>query len=197
VAAPVVSGILIIVIVFLPLLTLEGLEGKLFSPVALTIVFALSASLLLSLTVVPVLASFLLQARRRPRALAGAQAAGRLRPAARCPGPRHADGGIGGVSLVAAAGRLPLLGKTFMPTMDEGDIIMQLEKLPSISLNQTIATDLARAAGADEGGARGEGHRRPLRFRRARPRPDGAQPDRHLSGAQAARGMAPSPTRTG
>jgi cobalt-zinc-cadmium resistance protein CzcA len=60
VAVPVSSGILIIIIVFLPLLTLQGLEGKLFVPVALTIVFALASSLLLSLTVIPVLASFLL-----------------------------------------------------------------------------------------------------------------------------------------
>ncbi|MGD8380028.1 MAG: efflux RND transporter permease subunit, partial [Gammaproteobacteria bacterium] len=57
VAAPVTSGILIIVIVFLPLLTLQGLEGKLFGPVAITIVFALSGSLVLSLSVIPVLAS--------------------------------------------------------------------------------------------------------------------------------------------
>jgi cobalt-zinc-cadmium resistance protein CzcA len=57
----VASGIVIIIIVFLPLLTLEGLEGKMFGPVALTIVFALSASLMLSLTVVPVLASFLIK----------------------------------------------------------------------------------------------------------------------------------------
>jgi cobalt-zinc-cadmium resistance protein CzcA len=61
VAAPVTSGIVIIVIVFLPLLTLQGLEGKMFGPVALTIIFALSASLLLSLTVVPVLASYLIK----------------------------------------------------------------------------------------------------------------------------------------
>ncbi|MCG6863619.1 MAG: efflux RND transporter permease subunit, partial [Chromatiaceae bacterium] len=60
VSVPVVSGILIIIIVFLPLLTLQGLEGKLFIPVALTIVFALAASLVLSLTVIPVLASFLI-----------------------------------------------------------------------------------------------------------------------------------------
>ncbi|HND28238.1 MAG TPA: efflux RND transporter permease subunit, partial [Pseudomonadales bacterium] len=60
VVVPVTSGILIIVTVFLPLLTLQGLEGKLFTPVALTIVFALLASLLLSLTVIPVLASYLL-----------------------------------------------------------------------------------------------------------------------------------------
>jgi len=62
VAAPMVSGILIIIIVFLPLLSLQGLEGKLFMPVAATIVFALTSSLLLSLTVIPVLASVLLGA---------------------------------------------------------------------------------------------------------------------------------------
>ena len=60
VSVPMTSGIGIIIIVFLPLLTLQGLEGKLFVPVALTIVFALSSSLLLSLTVIPVLASYLL-----------------------------------------------------------------------------------------------------------------------------------------
>jgi cobalt-zinc-cadmium resistance protein CzcA len=61
VAAPVTSGIIIIILVFLPLLTLQGLEGKMFGPVALTIVFALATSLVLSLTVVPVLASYLIQ----------------------------------------------------------------------------------------------------------------------------------------
>lgn len=61
VAAPVTADIAIIIIVFLPLLTLQGLEGKLFVPVALTIVFALTSSLLLSLTVIPVLASLILK----------------------------------------------------------------------------------------------------------------------------------------
>jgi len=61
VSVPVTAGILIIITVFLPLLTLQGLEGKLFSPVALTIMFALAGSLLLSLTVIPVLSSFLLK----------------------------------------------------------------------------------------------------------------------------------------
>ena len=61
VITPVAAGVAIIVIVFLPLLTLQGLEGKLFTPVALTIVFALAASLLISLSAVPMLASFLLK----------------------------------------------------------------------------------------------------------------------------------------
>ena len=60
VSTPVISGIVIIIIVFLPLLTLQGLEGKFFAPVALTIVFALAASLFLSLTVIPVFAAMLL-----------------------------------------------------------------------------------------------------------------------------------------
>ncbi|MBS0354611.1 MAG: efflux RND transporter permease subunit [Proteobacteria bacterium] len=143
VAAPVASGILIIVIVFLPLLTLEGLEGKLFSPVAMTIVFALSASLLLSLTVVPVLASYLLKRgeAHEPWLIRKLQAAyAPLLQFALARGKLVAA--IAGVSLLVAAGAFVTLGKTFMPTMDEGDIIMQLEKLPSISLAQTIATDL-------------------------------------------------------
>lgn len=60
VSTPVISGILIIMTVFLPLLTLEGLEGKLFVPVALTIIFALGSSLILSLTIIPTLASLIL-----------------------------------------------------------------------------------------------------------------------------------------
>ena len=62
IAVPVAAGILIICLVFLPLLSLQGLEGKLFAPVALTIVFALSGSLILSLTLIPVLSSYLLGA---------------------------------------------------------------------------------------------------------------------------------------
>ncbi len=142
VSVPVTSGIVIIILVFLPLLSLQGLEGKLFSPVALTIVFALAGSLLLSLTVIPVLASFLITSGghaepwlpRKLNALYGpllnrALASERLVliPAA--------------VLLVAALVSFPFIGKTFMPTMDEGDIIVQLEKLPSINLDTSIELD--------------------------------------------------------
>ncbi|MDB5866345.1 MAG: efflux transporter permease subunit [Betaproteobacteria bacterium] len=144
VAVPVTAGIAIIVIVFLPLLSLEGLEGKLFGPVALTIVFALSASLLLSLTVIPVLAALLLGQGHHAtpwlmrkldalyaRLLAWALARSRV------------------VYLVSVAGLLiaatlfPFIGKSFMPTFDEGDIIVQLEKLPSINLERSLALDMA------------------------------------------------------
>jgi len=143
VAAPVTSGILIIMIVFLPLLTLQGLEGKLFIPVALTIVFALGGSLLMSLTVIPVLASFLLGkvshedpwlVRKLHRiyepALGWALAHGRTVV-------------IGALVLLAVTAAVyTQIGKTFMPTMDEGDMIVQLEKLPSITLEQSTALDL-------------------------------------------------------
>ena len=142
VAAPVASGIVIIIIVFLPLLTLQGLEGKMFGPVALTIVFALATSLLLSLTVVPVLASYMIRrgAHHEPwlvRKLAALY--DRVLASALAHSRTYLLGAT--VALAAAAGAFLLLGKSFMPTMDEGDLIMQLEKLPSIGLDQTIAID--------------------------------------------------------
>ncbi len=145
VTVPVVSGMVIIVIVFLPLLTLQGLEGKLFIPVALTIVFALSGSLLLSLTVIPVLTSYLLTPS------AGHHEPWLPRQAMRLYEPVLAwslanartvmSGAIGLLAATVAA--FLLLGKTFMPTMDEGDILLQLAKLPSIALEQSARTDMA------------------------------------------------------
>jgi cobalt-zinc-cadmium resistance protein CzcA len=143
VASPVTSGIAIIAIVFLPLLTLEGLEGKLFTPVALTIVFALAASLLLALTVIPVLASMLLKqgAHEDPWLLRKAQ--GLYTPMLdRALAKPKIVYLTAGVLMLAAVGVYPLIGKTFMPTMDEGDVLVQLEKLPSISLEEAVAQDL-------------------------------------------------------
>ncbi len=143
VASPVTSGIAIIAIVFLPLLTLEGLEGKLFAPVALTIVFALAASLLLALTVIPVLASMLLKqgAHTDPWLLRRAQ--GLYTPLlGRALARPKLVYATAGVLMLAAIGVYPLIGKTFMPVMDEGDILVQLEKLPSISLEESVAQDL-------------------------------------------------------
>ena len=143
VTLPVVSGIVIIILVFLPLLTLQGLEGKLFIPVALSIVFALAASLVLSLTVIPVLASYLL-------GKVGHEDPWLVRLAIRLYTPllewslAHGRSVVVGalVALAATAGVYTLIGKTFMPGMDEGDLIMQLEKLPSISLEQSAIIDM-------------------------------------------------------
>jgi cobalt-zinc-cadmium resistance protein CzcA len=143
VAVPVTSGIGIIIVVFLPLLSLQGLEGKLFSPVALTITFALGGSLFLSLTVIPVLASFLLgkvshEEPWLPHKLR--QIYGPL--LGWCLG--HARWVIGGALALLAMTAIvyPFIGKSFMPTMDEGDIIVQLEKLPSITLAESVQVDL-------------------------------------------------------
>ena len=143
VAVPVASGIAIIAIVFLPLLTLEGLEGKLFAPVALTIVFALAASLLLALTVIPVLASLLLKraAHEHPWLLRRARAVYEPMLDRALARPRLVYL-TAATLMLAAIGVYPLIGKTFMPVMDEGDILVQLEKLPSISLEASVAQDL-------------------------------------------------------
>ena len=143
VAVPVAAGILIIITVFLPLLTLQGLEGKFFVPVAMTIVFALISSLLLSLTVIPVLSSFLLKKVSHedpwlPRKLLkayGPTLAWALRR-------QTVVFIVAGAMLVGAAVVYTFVGKTFMPEMDEGDIIVGIEKLPSVSLEQTAALDL-------------------------------------------------------
>jgi cobalt-zinc-cadmium resistance protein CzcA len=144
VAAPVTAGIAIIVIVFLPLLSLQGLEGKLFTPVALTIIFALVSSLILSLTVIPVLSSFFLKqvAHESPWLV------------------RHLDKIYSTlldwslrnqravltsavITLLLAVIAFPFIGKSFMPTLDEGDVLMQLEKLPSINLKKSNEIDMA------------------------------------------------------
>jgi cobalt-zinc-cadmium resistance protein CzcA len=144
VSVPVTSGIFIIVTVFLPLLTLQGLEGKLFGPVALTIVFALTGSLVLSLTVIPVLASFLLKKVSHDEPWLVRKALRVYEPVLRWALDRTlVVAGVAVVALVATAFAYLQIGKTFMPTMDEGDIIMQLEKLPSINLEKSAELDLA------------------------------------------------------
>ncbi|MEI6333296.1 MAG: CusA/CzcA family heavy metal efflux RND transporter [Methylococcaceae bacterium] len=142
VAGPVTSGILIIIIVFLPLLTLQGLEGKLFTPVALTIVFALSGSLVLSLTVIPVIASYLLKEVSHEEPWLPRQLQRLYQPALLwCLGNSKKVFIGAGALLAVTVVVFTQIGSTFMPTMDEGDIILQLEKLPSITLEQSVGLD--------------------------------------------------------
>ena len=142
VAVPIASGIVIICLVFLPLLSLQGLEGKLFAPVALTIIFALSSSLLLSLTLIPVIASLVLKPGQHGEAWLMRKlmplystALGKVLKA-----PRRLFIGVGCAFAVAAMTYM-MVGKTFMPTMDEGSIIVQLAKLPSITLEHSAQVD--------------------------------------------------------
>ena len=142
---PVASGIVIIILVFLPLLALEGLEGKLFAPVAVTIVLALAASLLLALTLIPMLSDLALRAhgkRDEPwlmrklnpfyaRMLAGARDHQRL------------VAGFAVIALVLAGFAYTRVGKIFLPTLDEGGVLVQLTKHPSVSLQHSVDGDLA------------------------------------------------------
>jgi len=143
VATPVASGIVIICLVFLPLLSLQGLEGKLFGPVALTIVFALSGSLVFSLTLIPVLSSLVLKegVHREPLLMRILTAAYKplLAACLKRPLPVYllTAGGLAGMVVAYGA-----IGKSFMPTMDEGSVIMQVTKLPSINLDASVAGDL-------------------------------------------------------
>jgi len=142
VGTPVLSGALIIIIVFLPLFTLSGLEGKMFAPLALTICFALAGSLLLSLTVIPVLASFLMRggAHGDDRVLAAIKRV--YLPAMRW-ALAHRKTAVGGalVALLATASLFPLIGSEFMPVMDEGSTVVIIEKRPDITLEASLAAD--------------------------------------------------------
>ncbi|GAC27390.1 efflux RND transporter permease subunit [Brumicola pallidula] len=143
VAVPVVSGTIIVIIVFSPLLTLSGLEGKLFKPVAITIVFAMLSSLVLSLTVIPALASILLKADTisEPRFVICLQEKYQTALTATIKKPIPVIV-VTFIILLGSVLLYSLLGKTFMPVLDEGDIIVQLEKSPNISLQASSDLDI-------------------------------------------------------
>ncbi len=142
VAGPVVSGVLIIILVFLPLFSLTGLEGKMFLPLALTICFALAASLLLSLTVIPVLASVLMRGKGEEHGRVQRFLVAVYRPAVGWALRRRLIPVAAGVAGLAVAGLLfTRIGGEFMPVLDEGSTITIIEKLPSVSLDRSLELD--------------------------------------------------------
>jgi cobalt-zinc-cadmium resistance protein CzcA len=146
---PVVFGVVIIATVHLPLLALEGVEGKMFRPMALTVVFALTGSLLLSLTATPVLASLLLRPGTSERDTWPVRVSRRLyAPVLRAAVAHPAAVAI--TAVVAFAACLPIaanLGGEFIPKLDEGDLLMVVTRPPRSSLEEGIAssTRLERA----------------------------------------------------
>jgi cobalt-zinc-cadmium resistance protein CzcA len=128
-------------------LALRGIEGKMFRPMALTVVFAMAGSLACALTLMPVLASFFLKrvGTREPLLLRLAQRVYRpaLASTVRHPGRTAA---IAGGTFLASAALVPFLGAEFMPRLDEGAIAMQIWRLPSISLETSnrISTEVER-----------------------------------------------------
>ena len=138
VARPVAFAVGIIILVYLPILALSGIEGKMFRPMALTVVSALVGSLVCALTLMPVLASFLLTrlSESEPRLFALARRA--WGPLFRIAGHRPRWTATAAVVVfVASLGLVPLLGAEFIPRLDEGAIAMQIWRLPSISLEES------------------------------------------------------------
>ena len=143
VASPVFTGILIIIIVFLPLLTLEGLEGKLFVPVALSIVFALSSSLLLALTFIPVVSFYVLkQAPVKKVAIMVFLEKWYEKLLGLTLKYQKSVLFLAVILWIVAVGAYMQVGKTFMPELDEGNVIIGIEKNPSISLEASRDIDL-------------------------------------------------------
>jgi cobalt-zinc-cadmium resistance protein CzcA len=141
VGRPIVFGIFIIIIVFLPLFTLQGFEGKMFSPLAFTISFALLGSLILSLTLVPTLCTFFLKQvphEHDPRYIRWLKNAYlvALKPCV------HRPWLVVSSAVAALVGSfllVPLIGTEFLPSLDEGSIAVQTFRIPSISLPQSLA----------------------------------------------------------
>ncbi|MCL7966093.1 MAG: CusA/CzcA family heavy metal efflux RND transporter [marine benthic group bacterium] len=138
VARPVAFAVGIIMIVYLPILTLSGVEGKMFGPMAMTVLFALGGSLILALTLVPVLASLLLTKRPRhdeTRAVRFLQK--RYRPALDWAlGHRTVVIAAAGLLFVSGLGVSTRLGAEFIPKLDEGAIALQVWRLPSVSVDE-------------------------------------------------------------
>ena len=143
VGRPVLFGIAIIVAVYIPIFALDGMEGRMFKPMAFTVVCAVLGSLLLALTYVPAASAWLLRhAHERPsrmqealrewyrRALEWALAHGRVVV------------GAAAVLVVAAVGSLGLIGSEFMPKLDEGSILINTRRLPSVALGDATRLSL-------------------------------------------------------
>jgi cobalt-zinc-cadmium resistance protein CzcA len=142
VATPLVSGVVIIVTVFLPLLSLEGLEGRLFAPVALTIAFALGSALILSLTVVPALSASLLRPGAADEPWLVRKIAARYEPLLELSLRRPlVVAGLAVLGLIIAGLAYSRIGQTFMPVMNEGTPVITVRKHPTISVAVAAETD--------------------------------------------------------
>ncbi len=139
VANPIAFAIAIIIVVFLPLFSLQGLEGKLFKPMAFNISFAMAGSLLLTLTLIPVLAAIVLKPRDERDTWLVALLKRRYLPLLDW-SLRHRRTVAGGAALLLAGSLalFPLLGKEFMPQLQEGAIMWRVTSIPSTSLAESI-----------------------------------------------------------
>ena len=142
---PIIFGVAVIIVVFLPIAALQGIEGKMFAPLAYTIVIALGCSLVLTTTLVPALASLLLKGGAGPDETARFHPADYVRRLYRLQlrwaldHPRVVIG-VAAILVVIGALLAPTLGTEFLPSMDEGSIVVQPFQLPAVSLSQANET---------------------------------------------------------
>jgi heavy metal efflux system protein len=137
VGRPIVFGVCIIIAVYLPIFTLEGLEGRMFAPMAFTVCVAVLGSLLLALAYVPMMSSFLLRhVTEKPSRWFEAVRSGYRRHLGWALGHRALVVGGALVLLLAALASVPFLGTEFMPKLDEGSMLIETRRLPSTSLPQ-------------------------------------------------------------
>ncbi|WP_025448831.1 efflux RND transporter permease subunit [Helicobacter pylori] len=138
IAVSVVSGVVIIIVFFVPILTLQGLEGKMFRPLAQSIVYALLGTLVLSVTIIPVVSSLVLKATPHSETFLTRFLNRIYAPLLEffVHNPKKVILGAF-VFLIASLSLFPFVGKNFMPTLDEGDVVLSVETTPSISLDQS------------------------------------------------------------
>ncbi len=140
VARPVFFAVLIIIVVYFPILTLEGVEGKMFRPMALTVIFALIASLVFALTLMPVLSSFLLAGKVKEEEsrlihYVKSRYVPWLRAAIATPKVTvSVAGGVLAVGVIVVV----FMGAEFIPRLDEGTLAVQAWRLPSVALSESV-----------------------------------------------------------
>lgn len=139
-ARPIFFGVLIITVVYMPILSLTGMEYKLFSPMVLTVSFALLGSLLVALLLVPVLCSLFLRDRvsEKENLLITRLRGPYLHFLQLAIQHRKKTVAIAAAAFIAAVASVPFLGSEFVPELDEGDLIIEVRSLPSISLPQQV-----------------------------------------------------------
>ncbi|WP_428825962.1 efflux RND transporter permease subunit [Azonexus sp. IMCC34842] len=146
VATPVIFGVGIIILVFLPLMTLQGMEGKMFAPLAYTIAIALGISLILSMTLTPVMSTYLLKPPvhdgDHDTKLIAAMKKRYMKLLHWTLGNEKKTVTLAVAAFVATVGVLPFLGTAFIPEMKEGSVVPGINRVPNISLDESIKMEM-------------------------------------------------------
>ena len=139
-----VFGEVIIAVVYLPILTLTGVEGKLFLPMATTVLLALGGAFVLSLTLIPVLASYVVRPHVRSREPLLFRLAQRAYEPVLDMAIRHRGWTVGGACMLLAVTFVLFarLGSDFVPQLDEGDLLIEVHRLPGVALTEALAVDI-------------------------------------------------------